>query len=192
MSDQQNTVVNVQVGAPPAGQVAGIPPANQKSTGVAFVLWFLFGTLGGHRFYLNRPHAAVMLILWILSAPLAFVVVGFFLWGGLLIWALVDAFSIQKWVQEYNTGLMSGGMLPAAAAPAAVAPEERPKDLSIRLLEEAKKRRGRLTVTQGVVATEEPFAEVEKCLQGMVDSGYVDVENEPESGVVVYVFDEMT
>ena len=50
---------------------------------------------------------------------------------------------------------------------------------------------GSLTVTQGVMATSKSFEEVEACLQGMTRSGYIDVDNEPTSGVVVYVFPEL-
>ena len=32
---------------------------------------------------------------------------------------------------------------------------------------------------------------VEKCLRKMVSAGYVDVDNEPDSGVIVYVFPEL-
>ena len=67
-----------------------------------------------------------------------------------------------------------------------------PVQLSSLLLYEAQERGGRLAVTQGVMATGESYEAVEACLQGMVDNRYVDVDNDPGSGVVVYVFAEMT
>lgn len=67
-----------------------------------------------------------------------------------------------------------------------------PVQLSSLLLYEARERGGRLTVTQGVMATGESYEAVEACLQEMVDNRYVDMENDPGSGVVVYVFAEMT
>ena len=41
------------------------------------------------------------------------------------------------------------------------------------------------------MASGKSFKEVEKCLSGMVDSGYVDVDNAPGTGVVTYVFAEL-
>ena len=67
-----------------------------------------------------------------------------------------------------------------------------PVQLSSLLLYEAQEHGGRLTVTQGVMATGEPYEAVEVCLQGMVDNRYVDMDSDPGSGVVVYVFAEMT
>lgn len=64
------------------------------------------------------------------------------------------------------------------------------QSLSVSLLREALGHEGRITVTQGVAATEESIAVVKACLDSMVDKGYVDVGNHPESGAVVYVFAE--
>ncbi len=64
-------------------------------------------------------------------------------------------------------------------------------DLMRALLEVAERRGGELTVTQGVMASGMDFDEVEECLRGMVDKGYVDVDNAPGSGVVVYRFSEL-
>lgn len=64
------------------------------------------------------------------------------------------------------------------------------RSLELRLLQEALEHEGRLTVTQGVTATAESFQAVEACLGSMVSKGYVDVDNHPESGAVVYVFAE--
>lgn len=36
--------------------------APTKSTGLAYVLWFFFGGIGGHKFYLGRPGVAVLYI----------------------------------------------------------------------------------------------------------------------------------
>lgn len=128
-----------------------------------------------------------MLILAILGVVLSFVGVGFFLLFAVGLWALIDAFSIPKWVREHNAGLTSSvpTPMPVPDSAASTAP------LSTQLLREAKRRGGRITVTQGAMATEKTFEEVEECLQGMVSSGYVDVDNDPGSGVVVYVFGEL-
>lgn len=94
------------------------------------------------------------------------------------------------------TPLIVQGPLPASAetpqpdppTPAPVAP---PKDLRTLLLHEAHRGDGRLTVTQGVMATGMDWERVETCLRDMVQAGYVDVDNEPGSGVIVYVFHEL-
>ena len=46
-------------------------------------------------------------------------------------------------------------------------------------------------MTQGVVATGMTFEQVEEILREMVSKGYVDVDNAPNSGVVVYRFPEL-
>lgn len=170
MSDQQ-TVVNVNLTAP-TGTVGPVAVQSPKSFGVALLLWWFLGVFGAHRFYLERPHAKTMLILGVTVFGLAVTAV----------WCLIDVFQLSQWVRERN----------AAPAGKAVAGTPEPKDLQTALLGEAERRNGRLTVTQAVKATGKPFKEVEETLQGMVSSGYVDVDNDPNSGVVVYVFGEMS
>ena len=65
------------------------------------------------------------------------------------------------------------------------------KDLRTLLLREAFRGDGKLTVTQAVMATGEDWERVEGCLRDMVQAGYVDIDNEPHSGVIVYVFPEL-
>jgi hypothetical protein len=64
-------------------------------------------------------------------------------------------------------------------------------DLMMGLLRAAHKHGGRLSVTAGVMETGLPFAEVERMLKRMTDSGYVYVDNDPETGILVYVFKEI-
>lgn len=175
MSDQQ-TVVNVNLTAP-AGTGGPVAPQSAKSLGVAILLWWVLGLFGGHRFYLERPHAKTMLILGISGIVLSLVAIGVLALAVVGVWWFIDVFSLSKWIKE------------GVAAP--IPGTDGPKDLQTALLEEAEGRNGRLTVTQAVKATGKPFKEVEETLQGMVSSGYVDVDNDPNSGVVVYVFGEM-
>jgi predicted transcriptional regulator len=63
--------------------------------------------------------------------------------------------------------------------------------LMVQLLKAAEAKGGKLSVTQGVMATGISFAEVEALLKDMVKTGYVEVGNDPESGVVVYEFREL-
>ena len=192
MSDQPQTVVNVNLTAPVPGAAPGMVFLKPKSTGMALVLWLCFGGLGIHRFYLKRPHAKTMLILTLVGLVFSVVMIGIPILFAIAIWLLIDLFFIAKWVAEYNSGGTPGATAVVLAQQPQPAAAEEPKDLQTLLLHEAEKRDGRLTVTHGVMATGKTFKEVEACLGEMVSSGYVDVDNEPESGVVVYVFAEMS
>ena len=74
---------------------------------------------------------------------------------------------------------------------AAPPPPEKPKDLRTLLLHAAHRGDGKLTVTQAVMETGMDWKRVERCLRKMVRAGYVDLDNEPDSGVIVYVFPEL-
>jgi len=67
----------------------------------------------------------------------------------------------------------------------------KPVDLRLELLKAASQNGGVITVTQGVMFSGKSFEEVESCLHAMVDKGYVDVDNAPSSGVVIYRFPEL-
>lgn len=80
----------------------------KKDTVVAFLLWWFLGTLGGHRFYCNRPGSgAAMLVTTLLSIPLCYLCVGFIGVFAVFIWWIVDAFSISAWVQQHNQEVMN-------------------------------------------------------------------------------------
>jgi TM2 domain-containing membrane protein YozV len=82
--------------------------ANKKSAGVAYLLWFLFGMFGVHRFYLGRSGSgAVILALTLISIFLSFVGIGFITMFIPTIWVLIDLFLIHGMVREYNNGLIS-------------------------------------------------------------------------------------
>ena len=81
------------------------PASGPKSMGVAYLLWFFFGTLGGHRFYLGRiASAAVMAALALTGTVITFALlrhdppsfVGVFFSLPVWIWWLVDAFLIPR------------------------------------------------------------------------------------------------
>lgn len=59
----------------------------RKSLPVAFIAWLTLGLVGGHRFYLNRPGTAVVMML---------------TGGGLFAWWVVDLFHLRAMVREYN------------------------------------------------------------------------------------------
>ncbi|MEQ9486806.1 hypothetical protein [Coleofasciculus sp. F4-SAH-05] len=65
------------------------------------------------------------------------------------------------------------------------------KTFVVQLVKAAEVRGGKLSVTQGVVDTGRGFAEVEATLNDLVKSGYVNIDNDPDTGVVVYAFPEL-
>lgn len=80
--------------------------ANKKSAPVAYLLWFFVGTLGAHRFYLERTGSAIaILLITVASLLLMFVAVGFFTILIVVIWCFVDIFLIPGMVREYNSRL---------------------------------------------------------------------------------------
>ena len=70
-------------------------------------------------------------------------------------------------------------------------PEKAKESLRTRLLRAAHRGDGKLTVTQAVMETGESWGKVERALRKMVRKGYTDVDNAPDSGVVVYLFPEL-
>jgi hypothetical protein len=175
----------------------------RTGTGYGFWCLFLVGLAGVHRLYLGKWGTG---ILWLLTAGL---------FG---IGQVVDLFRMETLVEQANvreghlphpnfrslaSAGASGGAVAASGsaygAGAAGRPSSAPGgarrsdegELMQRLLEEAEERGGTLTVTQGVAATGLSFETVEETLGDMVASGYVDVDNHPESGVVLYRFTEL-
>lgn len=79
----------------------------KKSTGIGYLLWFFFGGLGVHRFYLGRTGSGIaMLVIFILSLILTFAFIGAFGFIVLGIWVIVDAFLIPGIAREHNQALM--------------------------------------------------------------------------------------
>ena len=65
----------------------------RNSTAVAYLLWFVVGVFGGHRFYVGRKGSAIAMLI------LGLTFVGLIITG---IWALVDAFLIPGMIREAN------------------------------------------------------------------------------------------
>ncbi len=154
------------------------------SKGVSYLLWagWLFGLGGLHRFYLGKP------------------VSGFFYvitWGFFGVVQIIDLFRLPGLVRRHNLKLLqeevelmnqlSGGTAPMGALP----PGPPQPSLRQQLLQAAVKHNGRLSVTQGVMATGQDFAEVEKTLDEMLKSGFVSIDNDPVNGHVVYHFPQL-
>jgi TM2 domain-containing membrane protein YozV len=174
-----------------------------KSLLLTYILWFFGGFFGLHKFYLNRP---VMGLLYFFTG-------GFFVVG----W-LIDFFTLPRQVRIAN--LLQQNELEGLSAtlqrefstvkqqmhdlldndPGArrrpalhemVHPHVKDEDVMVGLLRAAHKHSGRLSVTTGVMETGLSFATVERVLKRMVESGYVYMDNDLETGVVIYVFKEV-
>lgn len=160
-----------------------------NKVGTAYVLWLggLLGLAGLHRLYNGQIRTG---ILWLLTF-------GLFGMG-----QLADLVLIPKMVTTHNErlsaklngiGLVNERVvdMPQLKFPsAAIAPLTR-NEAVIQLLQAAETRGGKLSVTQGVMATGLGFTEVETLLKEMLKTGYVDVGNDPETGIVMYEFHEL-
>ena len=217
---QPTTVVNVHLDntnyASAGAQAAAVAGAGQaagtrKSILLAYLIFGVGGWGGFHRVYLRRPKIVRWLALFYLPPYLGTMLAvggrGFFLVPLALLAA--DLVSIPGWVRHHNAGLVpvtshppplspgagvSEPLVVPASQPSPGEPPSRParaEDLKTRLLRIAHRGDGKLTVTQAVMETGESFEKVERHLRQMVRDGHIDVDNEPDSGVVVYLFPEL-
>jgi TM2 domain-containing membrane protein YozV len=161
-----------------------------NNVGTAYVLWLgcLLQLHGLHRLYNGKIFTG---LLWMFSF-------GLFGFG-----QLIDLLLIPNMVDEHNAKLRrQQGLLPPGVAQVQPVVERvvlneiptrylEPSPLISQLLQAAESRDGRLSVTQGVMATGASFAEVEATLKGLLRTGYVDITNDPETGVVLYEFKEL-
>jgi hypothetical protein len=178
-----------------------------KSILVAYLLWLLGGPFFGlHKFYLGRPFMGLLYMC---------------TWSGFFLGWIADFFTLPHQVQMANFLLQHQPERPSSAVrrelehlkhllyrqlagdpstatpawreslKAKVKPRLTDDELMLQLLRAAHKHGGRLSVTQGVLETGVLFGEVERVLQGMVKSNYVYMDNDPATGVIVYVFKEI-
>ena len=150
-----------------------------KDKTIAYLLWCgcLVGLCGLHRIY-NGKYGTGFLYLFTLG-----------LFG---IGQIVDLFTIPGMVEDANNRMLIASMGQAAlGAGVAGMPAKRlprtTEEFQVALVHAAGQHGGRLTVAEAVAATGRGFKEVNKQLQEMAISGYVE-EDSDEAGQVFYRF----
>ena len=218
ISNVSHATATAEATAVAAAEKTAAPPAprTRKSTFAAYVHFALGFWGASHRSYLRRRPGPWLVIFWFLFFTAVAADLPFLLLAPLAL-LVSDAFSIPGWVRRNNAALgtatghpaplsaatRAAGALAAppspAAPPSSQAPPpaadshhpERPQDLRTLLLRTAHRGDGKLTVTQAVMETGVSFRKVERKLRRMVRAGYIDMDNEPDSGVIVYLFPEL-
>ncbi|MEG3938346.1 MULTISPECIES: TM2 domain-containing protein [unclassified Microcoleus] len=157
-----------------------------SNLGVSYLLWAacFFGPFGLHRLYNGKIGTG---LLWLCTF-------GLFGFG-----QLFDLLLLPNMVDEHNASLrgklgVSPQGIPLSSTSGAIAStytKQTSEQLGIKLLRAAYSRNGRLSVTQGVMATGATFVEVEEAFTAMLKTGYVSIENDPVTGVVLYHFHEL-
>lgn len=180
-----------------------------KSLLLSYLLWFFGGFFGLHKFYLGRP---LMGLLYFFTGGLFFIgwVVDFFTLprqvrvATLLSQNQTEGLSAEltREFEVLKRGLHNildnidnqPGATKASLQETlkqALKPRVADDDLMLALLRAAQKHGGRLSVTEGVMETGMPFTAVERVLSAMVEANYVYMENDPSTGVLVYIFKEI-
>ena len=142
-----------------------------SNLGVSYLLWAacFFGPFGLHRLYNGKIGTG---LLWLFTF-------GLFGFG-----QLFDLLLLPNMVDEHNASLRGKlgvsregiPLYPVSGAIAATYPKPTPDQLGVKLLKAAYTKNGRLSVTQGVMATGATFAEVEEAFTAMLKTGSVDGE----------------
>ncbi len=160
------------------------PPETKVSS--AYFLWLacLLQLHGLHRLYNGKVFTG---LLWL------------FTFGLLGVGQVIDLVLIPNMVDEHNTklraklGVSEVGvpLYQPVVATSVISPKYTRSQLMLKLLKAAENRGGILSVTQAVMETGANFSEVEATLREMLKTGYVAIDNHPNSGVVIYRFLEL-
>ncbi|MEA5464279.1 TM2 domain-containing protein [Leptothoe sp. PORK10 BA2] len=148
---------------------------NRQTTSYLLWLGFLFGIGGLHRLYNGKIGSG---LLW------------FFTWGLFGFGQFIDLLLIPDMAENRHRQLFGDRPSNFDLQPV-VAAEVSQDTLMVQLLRLAKLHGGQITVTQAVMETGQSFETIENELKSMVKSGYADVSNRPDSGVVIYEFPEL-
>ena len=90
-------------------------------------------------------------------------------------------------LQEVQTALVSA----IAHRESRIGTQLNENQLKVQLLKAAAARGGKLSVTQAVMDLGISFAEAEAALRDMLSTGYVEITNDLETGVILYDFKEL-
>jgi TM2 domain-containing membrane protein YozV len=156
-----------------------------RSTGLAYLLWCtgFFGACGVHRFYAGKYASG---ILWLLT-------------GGLLgIGQFLDLFFIPGMIEKKNLKYqLSQGGVPQKRLTEELVIRDMPRNQLVQkippkksdtytILKLAKTNPRGVSVADCVIATEKPIAEVKKLLNELYHEGLLNIDNDLETGAVVY------
>ncbi len=163
------------------------PQKPETKVASAYILWLacILQLHGLHRLYNGKVFTG---FLWLFT-------LGLFGVG-----QVIDLVLIPNMVDEHNTKLRASlgvsefgvPLYQSIVATRVISLKDTRSQLMIKLLKAADNRGGMLSVTQAVMDTEASFAEVEATLREMLKTGYVAIDNHPDTGVVIYHFLELS
>jgi TM2 domain-containing membrane protein YozV len=159
--------------------------ASSQRLTLSYLLWLggFFGFSGLHRIYNGKITTG---LIWFFTLGLfgvgQFVDV-FFVPG------MAEDHQLKRLKDQYGDDIYDLLNQPVASTQTLRQPTREEK--MVKLLKAAKKNQGQLSVTQAVLDTGFGFEEVEQLLSDMAKSGYVAIDNHPQTGIVLYRFDEL-
>ena len=143
-----------------------------KRSSVAWGWWMTLGWMGAHRFYLEE-RGALMMAWFVVGLIVAAALEGTgtvpaataFWFGSVLLWWSIDALLIPRWTRELQVAYADVAQQLEAESMVEV--------LTLPLMRAAQKHGGKLTVTEGVLATGLTITQIEATLMEMAKTGYV-------------------
>ena len=159
--------------------------ASSERLTLSYLLWLggFFGLSGLHRLYNGK----------ITSGLIWFFTLGLFGVGQFvdvfLVPGMAEDHQLRRLKSQYGNDLYDVLNQPITTGQTLKQPTREAK--MVKLLKAAKQHQGQLSVTQAVLETGLGFDEVEGLLRDMAKSGYVAVDNHPQTGVVIYRFEEL-
>lgn len=159
--------------------------ASHQRLTLSYLLWLggFFGFSGLHRLYNGKITSG---IIW------------FFTLGLFGVGQFVDVFLVPGMTEEHALKRLRSAygddLYDMLNQPITTAQTQRSltrEQKMVMLLRAAKQNAGQLSVTQAVLDTGLGFDEAEALLSEMARSGYVAIDNHPQTGVLIYRFEEI-